>query len=100
MMTVAAHAMRKGGRGVFLATLAVYSIVFTAGQFDHHSLSCHVRSRTHCTSCTFGFSSFGVEANTAPSVFRSTEDEQLSLPNLRQPPAPVVTAVTGRSPPA
>ncbi len=42
-------------RRVAIAALAagLYAIVLAAGSVEHHDLACHLKSRTHCTTCVF-----------------------------------------------
>ena len=45
---------RRVTRGA-IASLAIglYAVLLTAGSLEHHDLACHLKSRTHCTTCVF-----------------------------------------------
>ncbi len=87
------------GRAGVLA-VSLYCFVLLVGGFFHHDLACHLKSPTHCTTCTFSLSSAGVQPGggvppvVLPQAGRSGRD--LRLPCL----ATVVVHITGRSPPA
>jgi hypothetical protein len=49
-----------------LALILLYGFVLLASGFAHHDLECHLKSRTHCTSCVFTQSSAGVATATPP----------------------------------
>jgi hypothetical protein len=39
-------------RAWLLALLAVYAVLLAANPLLHHDVACHLKSPTHCTSCT------------------------------------------------
>jgi hypothetical protein len=85
---------------VFALATAMYALVLGAGELQHHDLACHLKSRTHCTSCVSGVSGPGVapvqepQARDLSPLGRIATDLQLiSL-------APALAPSLGRSPPA
>ena len=51
MYTRNVTALRRG-RTWLLTLLAVYAVLLAANPLLHHDVSCHLKSPTHCTSCT------------------------------------------------
>ena len=45
---------RRETRGAIAAlALALYAVLLATGPLEHHDLACHLKSRTHCTTCVF-----------------------------------------------
>ena len=56
----------RGSQGLrFKVVLALYILAASLMPFGHHDLVCHLKSTTHCTTCTVGSSG---EAAADPSV--------------------------------
>src|SRR5580765_784583 len=56
----------RGSVGLRLkAVLALYVLAAALLPFGHHDLACHIKSATHCTTCTVGSSA---EAAADPGV--------------------------------
>ena len=57
----------RGSQGLRLkVVLALYLLAAALMPFGHHDLVCHLKSNTHCTTCTVGSSG---EAAADPAVF-------------------------------
>lgn len=92
--------MTSRGRAWLLATLAVYAFLLAASPLLHHDVACHLKSPTHCTSCTASPWASRIEAGAPlpaqplPAAGRVVGER----------PAPVRAAerfaLSGRSPPA
>ena len=70
------------GRRLSLAVklvAAAFVLASAAMPFGHHSLECHLKSLTHCTSCTVGAGA------------RLAHDQGGLVPILRQDEGPAVT---------
>jgi len=56
----------RGSLGLRLkVVLALYVLAAALLPFGHHDLACHIKSTTHCTTCTVGSSA---EASADPAV--------------------------------
>ena len=56
----------RGSLGLpFKVVLALYMLAAALMPFGHHDLACHLKSTTHCTTCTVGSSA---EAAADPAV--------------------------------
>jgi hypothetical protein len=58
---------RRRSPAALLALAALYAFVLLGSGFEHHDLECHLKSRTHCTSCVFSQAAAGVTAAHAPA---------------------------------
>jgi len=92
---------RRGSLGLpFKVVLALYMFAAALMPFGHHDLACHIKSTTHCTTCTVGSSAeagsdAGVLArfwlvDAGATIAAPVEPAQLST---RRPPS-------GRAPPS
>lgn len=53
-MSVPRPAGRRVTRGAVAAlVLGLYVVLLGAGPLEHHDLACHLKSRTHCTTCVY-----------------------------------------------
>ncbi len=100
-MTVSWFA-RNRARSVRLLTVAsgLYGLTLLAGPFLHHDLACHLKSRTHCTTCAFNLSASGIEGESGLRAADLPEADWLLSSVVRTPAAPVATETQDRSPPA
>lgn len=91
----------RGSVGVRLkAVLALYVIAAALMPLAHHDLVCHLKSTTHCTTCTIGSSA---EAASGPAVLARfwLLDAGAAVVDLASAPdATPVRALSGRAPPA
>jgi hypothetical protein len=82
------------------AALNLYALVVALGPFLHHDLACHLKSRTHCTSCVVGAS---VSSDPGGAALASLEPAEAGLFTSQDDPRPrsaVMSRAHGRSPPA
>lgn len=49
--------------GALALAVSTYALVLAAGPLLHHDLVCHLKSRTHCTSCVAGLSAPGLTSS-------------------------------------
>jgi hypothetical protein len=91
---------RSRPSGAIGLTLGLYALVLLIGPAQHHDLACHLKSRTHCTTCVVSVSASG--APTTSGLLAADLPESGSLvcetPDLALSPA--ITSRFGRSPPA
>jgi hypothetical protein len=91
----------RGSVGLQLkVVLALYVMAAALLPFGHHDLACHIKSTTHCTTCTVGSSA---EAASDPAVlarFWLVDIGVAVLDSVDQPHSVIVLPATGRAPPA
>jgi hypothetical protein len=96
----AAIARRPRLRGVLGLSLGLYLAVLVAGPALHHDLACHLKSRTHCTSCLVSVTG----PRSMGAVGLVTADRRDAGQLLRETPAgePIQSRTPrhGRGPPA
>jgi hypothetical protein len=95
---------RPGRRPPHAIALAVavglYALVVVAGPFLHHDPACHVKSRTHCTSCVAGVSMSADGGTDAVQPFGLSAAEQIVRAAAPRPSSTDLVQAHGRSPPA
>jgi hypothetical protein len=91
----------RGSIGLRLkAVLALYVLAAALLPFGHHDLACHIKSATHCTTCTVGSSA---EAAADPAVlarFWFLEAGETVCEPVDQPQSSLAIATSGRAPPS
>jgi hypothetical protein len=91
----------RGSLGLpFKVVLALYMFAAALMPFGHHDLACHIKSTTHCTTCTVGSSAeAGSDAGVLARFWLVDAGAPLSVPvetvqlSTRRPPS-------GRAPPS
>jgi hypothetical protein len=80
--------------------LALYVLAAALLPFGHHDLACHIKSTTHCATCTVGSSA---EAAADPAVLARfwlhDAGETVGEP-IDQPQAALALPQSGRAPPS
>lgn len=80
--------------------LALYVLAAALLPFAHHDLACHLKSTTHCTTCTVGS---GEEAAADPAVLArfTLDDAGTAVPiPVSAPDSAIRRLTSGRAPPA
>jgi hypothetical protein len=80
--------------------LALYVLAAALLPFGHHDLACHLKSTTHCATCTVGSSA---EAAADPAVlarFWLLDAGATVFDPVDQPQSAVTHPSSGRAPPA
>jgi hypothetical protein len=80
--------------------LAFYVLAAALMPLAHHDILCHLKSTTHCTTCTVGSSA---EAAADPAVlarFWLIDAGAPASTTLAAPPSPTLRLSSGRAPPA
>lgn len=86
-------------RWLAFAGLALYAIFLCAAPFEHHDLSCELKTPQHCTSCTSSVLS------SSPDVLSVADDSNLIdagravVSDVRAASLLLAVRSTGRSPP-
>jgi hypothetical protein len=88
------------GRIGLPVTIAFYALVLVGASFTHHDLACHLKSTTHCTSCTLTLTaSGGLDGGTVPPTISLSDAGRLAREQVTIGRAPVRIVASGRSPP-
>jgi hypothetical protein len=91
----------RGSLGLRLkVVLALYVLAAALMPLGHHDLACHLKSTTHCTTCTVGSSA---EAAADPAVlarFWLLDLGATSIDAVPAPDMPAVSTASGRAPPS
>ena len=91
----------RGSLGLRLkAVLALYVLAAALLPFGHHDLACHIKSTTHCTTCTVGSSA---EAAADPAVlarFWLYDAGETVCEPVDQPQTSLALPESGRAPPS
>jgi hypothetical protein len=80
--------------------LALYVLAAALMPLGHHDLACHLKSPTHCTTCTVGSSA---EAAVDPAVlarFWLLDLGAAAAESFQAPDVPYASIPTGRAPPS
>src|SRR5436190_24385174 len=90
----------RGSAGLRLkVVLALYMLAAAVLPFGHHDLVCHLKSTTHCTTCTVGSSA---ETAADPAVlarFWLIEVGDAGSPPVDAPQSATTHPSSGRAPP-
>jgi hypothetical protein len=93
--------LRRGSLGLsFKVVLAAYMLAAALMPLGHHDLACHLKSTTHCTTCTVGSSA---EAAVDPAVlarFWLLDAGASASGPVETVRASAVRPLSGRAPPA
>ena len=91
----------RGSLGLRLkVVLALYVLAAALMPLGHHDLACHLKSTTHCTTCTVGSSA---EAAVDPAVlarFWLLDAGAAGGETLQSPDVPDATSASDRAPPS
>ena len=87
-------------RRLALVGMAIYAVFLIASPFEHHDLSCELKTPQHCTSCTSTQLGSDTQIVLAPGAAQLA-DAGLATPFvLLAEGTLLVVGSTGRSPPA
>ena len=87
-------------RRLALAGVAVYAIFLVASPFEHHDLSCELKTPQHCTSCTSTQLGSDTHIVLAPGAAQLADAGIASSFIVLDEGTLLVVRSTGRSPPA
>lgn len=100
-MTISGRLPRGSRLGPWLkVVLALYMFAAAVMPLAHHDLVCHLKSTTHCTTCTVGSSA---EAASDPALlarFWLLDAGATVVDPASAPEAAPLCAISGRAPPA
>jgi hypothetical protein len=96
--------MTRRGSGPLARRLAligtvIYSLFLVASPFEHHDLSCELKTPQHCTSCTSAQLGSDTHVVLAPGAAQLADAGRASAFVLLDEGTLLVVGSTGRSPP-
>jgi hypothetical protein len=91
---------RRRWGSLLAAAIATYALILAAGELQHHDLACHLKSRTHCTSCVSGVSQPGVAAAGQPATGDLLMSGEVETRLQQFALLPALIGSAGRSPPS
>jgi hypothetical protein len=83
-----------------VAAVALYAVVLAAAPFEHHDLLCHLKTPQHCTSCAASPLSVNPHTPAGLDTVRFADAGRALVADTLSEGALLVTASSGRSPPA
>ncbi len=79
---------------------AIYALFAIASPFEHHDLSCELKTPQHCTSCTSTQLGSDTQVILAPGAAQLADAGRATAFVLLDEGTLLVVSTTGRSPPA
>ena len=96
--------VRSGGirlsRRLAIVGVVFYALFVIASPFEHHDLSCELKTPQHCTSCSSTQLGSDTQVILAPGAAQLADAGRASAFVLLDEGTPLVVRTTGRSPPA
>ena len=96
--------VRSGGirlsRRLAIVGVVFYALFVIASPFEHHDLSCELKTPQHCTSCSSTQLGSDTQVILAPGAAQLADAGRASAFVLLNEGTPLVVRTTGRSPPA
>lgn len=87
-------------RRLVLAVVAMYSALVCAVAFEHHDVSCELKTPHHCTACTSTALSADPHALSVPGVLLLADAGDAAAGDVQAKSILLVVRSTGRSPPS
>ena len=87
-------------RRLALVGMAIYAVFLIASPFEHHDLSCELKTPQHCTSCTSTQLGSDTQIVLAPGAAQLADAGRATPFVLLTDGTLLVVRSTGRSPPA
>src|SRR3954451_1495202 len=91
---------RRLSRRLALVGMAIYAIFLVASPFEHHDLSCELKTPQHCTSCTSTQLGSDTHIVLAPGAAQLADAGVASSFIVLDEGTLLAVRSTGRSPPA
>jgi len=92
-------ALRRGGRRLVMVAATCYAIFLLCAPFEHHDLSCELKTPQHCTACTSSVLSSNPDLPSAPGVSHLADAGSAVSVDVRAESILLGVRTTGRSPP-
>lgn len=86
-------------RRLALVGMAIYAVFLVASPFEHHDLSCELKTPQHCTSCTSTQLGSDTQVALAPGVSQLADAGSATSFVLLDTGTLLAVRTTGRSPP-
>jgi hypothetical protein len=93
-------ALRRGGRRLVMVAATCYAIFLLCAPFEHHDLSCELKTPQHCTACTSSVLSSNPDVLPSSPGVSHLSDAGSAVPlDVRAESILLGVRTTGRSPP-
>jgi hypothetical protein len=86
-------------RRLALLGMAIYAVFLVASPFEHHDLSCELKTPQHCTSCTSTQLGSDTHVVVSPGAAQLADAGRANASVLLDEGTLLVVRSTGRSPP-
>ena len=83
-----------------LIGVALYALFLITAPFEHHDLSCELKTPQHCTSCVSSQLGSDPHSTTRPSVWHLADAGRADAPQIVWHGVLFVVSTSGRSPPS
>jgi hypothetical protein len=80
--------------------LGLYVLAAALLPFGHHDLACHIKSTTHCTTCTVGSSAEAAADPTVLARFWLLDVGEATCAPVDQLQSALILPASGRAPPS
>jgi hypothetical protein len=84
---------------MLVAGVLLYGLAALSGAFQHHDLACHVKSSTHCTSCTLSLAASDPVTGGTARTPGLADAGRLARSQASSPSRLVFSRISDRSPP-
>jgi hypothetical protein len=98
-MQMARRGTGRLARRVALVGMVIYALFLVASPFEHHDLSCELKTPQHCTSCTSTQLGSDTHVVLSPGAAQLADAGRASALVLLDEGTLLVVRSTGRSPP-
>jgi hypothetical protein len=92
-------ARRRGGRRWVMVAATCYAVFLLCAPFEHHDLSCELKTPQHCTACTSSVLSPNPDLPSATGVSHLSDAGSAVPLDVRAESILLGVRTTGRSPP-
>jgi hypothetical protein len=87
-------------RRMVVAVVAVYAVLVSAAAFEHHDVTCELKTPQHCTACSSTLVSSAPNNLPVPGVLSLADAGSAVAFDVRADSILLVVRSTGRSPPS
>jgi hypothetical protein len=88
-----------GGRRLVMVAATLYAIFLLCAPFEHHDLSCELKTPQHCTACTSSVLSSNPDLPIAAGIWHLADAGSAIVVDVRAESILLAVRSTGRSPP-
>jgi hypothetical protein len=93
------EALGRGGRRLVMVAATFYAVFLLCAPFEHHDLSCELKTPQHCTACTSSVLSSNPDLPTVAGTWQLADAGSAVPVDDRAESILLAVRTTGRSPP-